>query len=173
MGERIDGNRRRFLQGAATMVATAPFGGLAATAGTADPGELAAIGRATEWLNSPRLTPSDLLGKVVLVDFCTYTCINWLRTLPYVRAWAKRYTHGLVVVGVHTPEFPFEHDLDNVRRAVREMGIEYPIAIDNHYAIWNAFGNQYWPALYFIDARGRVRQHHFGEGEYDRSETAL
>ncbi len=119
------------------------------------------------------LTPSSLAGKVVLVDFWTYTCINWLRTLPYVRAWAQKYRQGLVVIGVHTPEFAFEKNLDNVRRAVRQMRIEYPIAIDNDYAIWRAFNNQYWPALYFIDARGRVRQHHFGEGEYERSEMAI
>jgi len=137
------------------------------------PRELAAIGGAAEWLNSPRLTPSSLAGKVVLVDFWTYTCINWLRTLPYVRAWAQKYRERLVVVGVHTPEFAFERDLDNVRRAVRRLRIEYPVAIDNDYAIWRAFRNQYWPALYFIDARGRVRQHHFGEGEYEQSEKVI
>jgi thiol-disulfide isomerase/thioredoxin len=137
------------------------------------PRELAAIGSATEWLNSPRLTPSSLAGKVVVVDFCTYTCINWLRTLPYRRAWAQKYRQGLVLIGVHTPEFGFEKNVDNVRRALRQMRIEYPIVIDNDYSIWRAFKNQYWPALYFIDARGRVRQHHFGEGEYDRSEMAI
>ena len=137
------------------------------------PRELAAIGGAAEWLNSPRLTPSNLAGKVVLVDFWTYTCINWLRTLPYVRAWAQKYRERLVVIGVHTPEFAFEHKLDNVRRAVRHMGIEYPVVIDNDYAIWRAFKNQYWPALYFIDARGRVREHHFGEGEYGPSEKII
>ena len=135
------------------------------------PRELAALGGAAEWLNSPRLTPSSLAGKVVLVDFWTYTCINWLRTLPYVRAWAQKYREGLVVIGVHTPEFAFERNVDNVRRAVGQMRIEYPVAIDNDYSIWRAFKNQYWPALYFIDARGRVREHHFGEGEYERSET--
>ena len=137
------------------------------------PRELAAIGGAAEWLNSPRLTPSSLAGKVVLVDFWTYTCINWLRTLPYVRAWAQKYQPGLVVIGVHTPEFGFEKNVDNVRRAVRQMRIEYPVAIDNDYAIWRAFNNQYWPALYFIDAAGRVREHHFGEGAYDRSEMTI
>jgi Thioredoxin like C-terminal domain len=137
------------------------------------PRELAAIGHATEWLNSPRLTAENLLGKVVVVDFCTYTCINWLRTLSYVRAWSQRYTQGAVVIGVHTPEFPFEHDIANVRRAVRQMRIEYPIVIDNDYSIWRAFSNQYWPALYFVDVRGRVRQHQFGEGEYDTSERAI
>ena len=137
------------------------------------PPELSAIGGADEWLNSPRLTPSSLVGKVVLVDFWTYTCINWLRTVPYVRAWAQKYRPGLVVIGVHTPEFAFEKNLENVRRAVQQMRIEYPIAIDNDYSIWRAFHNQYWPALYFIDSRGRVRQHHFGEGDYERSEQAI
>ena len=124
--------------------------------------ELAAIGHATEWLNSSRLTAPDLAGKVVLVDFWTYTCINWLRTLPYLRAWAQKYREGLILIGVHTPEFAFEHDLDNVRRAVRQMRIEYPVVIDNDYAIWRAFRNQYWPALYFIDPGGRIRERHFG-----------
>src|SRR5262245_32573500 len=146
--------------------------GMSGTTGSSDP-ELAALGRAAEWLNSPRLTPSSLTGKVVLVDFWTYTCINWLRTLPYLRAWAQKYRQGFVLIGVHTPEFPFEHDVDNVRRAVKQMRIEYPIAIDNDYSIWRAFDNQYWPALYFIDARGRVRQHHFGEVEYEQSERAI
>ena len=116
---------------------------------------------------------ASLAGKVVLVDFWTYTCINWLRTLPYVRAWAQKYRRGLVVIGVHTPEFAFEQNVDNVRRAVQQMRIEYPVVIDNEYAIWRAFKNQYWPALYFVDARGRVRQHHFGEGEYKRSEKTI
>ena len=109
----------------------------------------------------------------MLVDFWTYTCINWLRQLPYVRAWAEKYRQGLVVIGVHTPEFPFEHNIDNVRRAVQQMRIEYPVVIDNDYSIWRAFNNQYWPALYFIDARGRVRHRHFGEGEYQSSERAI
>jgi len=135
--------------------------------------ELTALARAREWLNSPSLTPETLSGKVVLVDFWTYTCINWLRTLPYVRAWAQKYTKGLVVVGVHTPEFAFEHDIDNVRRAVRERRIDYPVVIDNDYAIWRAFNNQYWPALYLVDGRGRVREHRFGEGEYDTTERAI
>ncbi len=135
--------------------------------------ELTALGRAGEWLNSPRLTAESLAGKVVLVDFCTYTCINWLRTLPYIRAWAQRYRQGLVVIGVHTPEFAFERNVDNVRRALGQMRIDYPIAIDSDYAIWRAFDNHYWPALYFVDARGRVREHHFGEGEYERSEKII
>jgi len=137
------------------------------------PREWAAFDRATEWLNSPRLTAANLQGKVVLVDFWTYTCINWLRTLPYVRTWAEKYKERLVVIGVHTPEFPFEHDLDNVRRAVRQMRIDYPIAVDNDYAIWRGFYNQYWPALYFLDPRGRVRHHQFGEGEYEQSERFI
>jgi thiol-disulfide isomerase/thioredoxin len=155
-------------------IAAAHLGKLSTVNASDDgPNELAAIGSAAEWLNSPRLTPSSLAGKVVLVDFWTYTCINWLRTLPYLRAWAQKYRQGLVVIGVHTPEFGFEKNVDNVRRAVRQMRIEYAIAIDNDYSIWRAFKNHSWPALYFIDARGRVRQHHFGEGEYDRSEMAI
>ena len=118
--------------------------------------EVAAIANAPEWLNSPRLTASSLAGKVVLVDFWTYTCINWLRTLPYVRAWAQKYQPDVAVIGVHTPEFPFERNLDNVRRAVQQMRIEYPIVIDNDYAIWRAFRNQYWPALY-LRRRKRAR----------------
>jgi thiol-disulfide isomerase/thioredoxin len=155
-------------------MAAVPLGRLGSAQGDdREPRELAAIGRATEWLNSPRLTVASLRGKVVLVDFWTYTCINWLRTLPYVRAWSQKYQQGLVVIGVHTPEFPFEHDLDNVRRAVKQMRVEYPVVIDNDYSIWRAFRNQYWPALYLIDARGRVREHQFGEGEYERSERAI
>ena len=135
--------------------------------------ELAAIGNEAEWLNSPRLTVTDLTGKVVVVDFWTYTCINWLRTLPYVRAWAQKYKRHLVVLGVHTPEFPFERNLDNVRRAVKQMRVEYPVVIDNDYSIWRAFNNQYWPALYFLDTHGRVREHQFGEGQYERSEKTI
>ena len=137
-------------------------------------GELPSFGGATGWLNSPPLTPADLTGKVVLAGFWTYTCINWLRQLPYLRAWAGKYSgYGLVVIGVHTPEFGFEHDLDNVRRAVQEMKIDYPVAIDNDYAVWRAFDNHYWPALYFADAHGRIRHHHFGEGEYPQSEMVI
>jgi thiol-disulfide isomerase/thioredoxin len=170
----IDHDRRRFLSRAAMTIAAAHLGTFGpAEAAPRQPRELAALGRANEWLNSSRLTPESLSGKVVVVDFWTYTCINWLRTLPYVRAWAKNYNQGLVVVGVHTPEFAFEHDIDNVRRAVRQMRIEYPIAIDNDYAIWRAFDNHYWPALYIVDARGRLRQHLFGEGEYDPFERAI
>ena len=137
-------------------------------------GEMPSLGGATTWLNSPPLTAADLRGKVVLVDFWTYTCINWLRTLPYVRAWSEKYReHGVVVIGVHTPEFPFEHDLENVRRAVQDMRVSYPIAIDNDYAIWSAFDNHYWPALYLVDAQGHLRYHHFGEGQYEMSEMMI
>jgi thiol-disulfide isomerase/thioredoxin len=136
-------------------------------------GELPSFGGATGWLNSPPLTPDGLRGKVVLASFWTYTCINWLRQLPYLRAWAQKYSGGLVIIGVHTPEFGFEHDPGNVRRAVRDMRIGYPVAIDSDYAIWTGFDNHYWPALYFADAQGRIRHHHFGEGEYARSEMVI
>jgi hypothetical protein len=129
---------------------------------------------ATGWLNSPPLNPADLRGKVVLVDFWTYTCINWLRTLGYVRAWWEKYqAQGLVVVGVHTPEFPFERDVDNVRWAVKDMAVEYPIALDSDYAVWRAFSNNYWPAVYIADAEGLIRNHHFGEGAYDECERVI
>jgi len=150
--------------------ANAQFGRTSATAA----GELASLGGATAWLNSEPLTAADLRGKVVLVDFWTYTCINWLRTLPYVRAWAEKYRdQGLVVIGVHTPEFPFEYDIENVRRAVKDRWIEYPIAVDNDYAVWTGLNNHYWPALYLFDADGQIRDHHFGEGDYVRSEIMI
>ena len=137
-------------------------------------GELPSFGGATGWLNSPPLTPAGLRGKVVLAGFWTYTCINWLRQLPYLRAWAGKYSgQGLVVIGVHTPEFPFEHHPDNVRRAVQEMEIDYPVAVDSDYAVWRVFDNHYWPALYFADAQGQIRHHHFGEGEYQQSEMVI
>jgi cytochrome c biogenesis protein CcdA/thiol-disulfide isomerase/thioredoxin len=127
---------------------------------------------ATAWINSPPLTPASLRGKVVLVDFWTYSCINCLRELPYTKAWYAKYKDsGLVVIGVHTPEFPFEKDESNVRKAVHDLGILYPVAMDNDYSIWQSFNNQYWPSHYFIDATGRIRYHHFGEGDYDQSET--
>jgi thiol-disulfide isomerase/thioredoxin len=139
-----------------------------------NPTELASLERANEWLNSPPLSPSALRGKVVLIDFWTYTCINWRRTLPYVRAWAEKYKdQGLVVIGVHAPEFAFEKDVGNVRWAVKDMRIDYPIAVDSDHVIWRAFGNQYWPALYFIDSQGRVRYHQFGEGAYEQSEMVI
>jgi thiol-disulfide isomerase/thioredoxin len=137
-------------------------------------GRLAAFDGATGWLNSPPLTPADLRGKVVLVDFWTYTCINWLRTLGYVRAWAEKYDDlGLVVIGVHTPEFPFENEVDNVRRAAADMRVGYPIALDSGYAVWEAFSNHYWPAVYIADAEGRIRHHHFGEGGYEECERVI
>jgi thiol-disulfide isomerase/thioredoxin len=137
-------------------------------------GRLPGFDGATGWLNSAPLTPEGLRGKVVLVDFWTYTCINWLRTLGYVRAWAEKYEDkGFVVVGVHTPEFPFEHDIDNVRRAVKEMRIGYPVALDNDYGVWNAFSNHYWPAVYIADAEGRIRHHQFGEGGYEECERIV
>jgi thiol-disulfide isomerase/thioredoxin len=147
---------------------------------THPPGELPVEGHlpgfdgATGWLNSPPLTAEGLRGRVVLVQFWTYTCINWLRTLAYVRAWADRYSdQGLVVVGVHTPEFDFEHDLDNVRQQVKHLGVGYPVVVDNDYAVWSAFDNHYWPALYFVDAQGQIRHHRFGEGDYQMSEMIV
>jgi thiol-disulfide isomerase/thioredoxin len=132
---------------------------------------LPGLSGATSWINSPPLTAKQLKGKVVLVDFWDYSCINCLRSLPYVNAWAEKYKDsGLVVVGVHTPEFPFEKELPNVQKAVQKLGITYPVALDNNYAIWNAFHNEAWPAHYFIDANGKVRFVHLGEGEYDQSE---
>jgi thiol-disulfide isomerase/thioredoxin len=129
---------------------------------------------ARAWLNSPPLTGAHLRGKVVLVDFWTYSCINWRREYPYVRDWAVKYRDkGLVVIGVHSPEFTFEKDIANVERAVREIGVKYPVAVDSELAIWRAFDNAYWPALYFIDAGGRLRHHHFGEGDYDASERVI
>ena len=137
-------------------------------------GHLPGFEGATGWLNSPPLTPEGLRGRVVLVNFWTYTCINWLRTLPSVRAWADRYNdQGLVVLGVHTPEFDFEHDLDNVRRQVEHLRVDYPVVTDNDYRIWTAFANHYWPALYFADAQGQLRHHRFGEGDYQMSEMIV
>ena len=145
-----------------------------ATGEVAGQSELASLDRADPWLNSPPLTSTALRGKVVLIDFWTYTCINWLRTLPYVRAWAEKYRdQGLVVIGVHSPEFGFEKDLNNVRRAVSDLRIDYPVAVDNEHVIWRAFENRYWPALYFVDSQGRVRHHHFGEGSYEQSEMII
>jgi thiol-disulfide isomerase/thioredoxin len=133
-----------------------------------------ALGGATTWLNSEPLGPAELRGHVVLVDFWTLTCINWLRTEPYVRAWSQAYRNdGLVVIGVHTPEFSFEHEIDRVRQATKERGIDYPVAVDNDYEIWSAFDNNYWPALYFVDAHGVIRDHHFGEGRYEQSERLI
>jgi thiol-disulfide isomerase/thioredoxin len=141
---------------------------------TARESELASLERAEDWINSAPLTASGLGGKIVLIDFWTYTCINWRRTLPYIRAWRDKYRNqGLVLIGVHAPEFEFEKNIDNVRWAVKDMRIDYPIAIDNEYVIWRAFANEYWPALYFIDAKGRVRYQQFGEGSYQQSEMII
>jgi thiol-disulfide isomerase/thioredoxin len=132
------------------------------------------LGGATGWLNSEPLGPAELRGHIVLVDFWTLTCINWLRTEPYIRAWSQAYRDdGLIVIGVHTPEFSFEHDLERVREATKDMAIDYPVAADNDYAIWSAFDNNYWPALYFVDAEGIIRDHHFGEGRYEQSERVI
>jgi thiol-disulfide isomerase/thioredoxin len=137
-------------------------------------GRLPGFEGATGWLNSSPLTPEGLAGKVVLVDFWTYTCINWLRTLAFVRAWSDKYRdRGLVVIGVHTPEFPFEREIENVREAAEAMRVEYPIALDSDYGVWSAFANRYWPAVYLADAEGRIRYHHFGEGEYDDGEWMI
>jgi thiol-disulfide isomerase/thioredoxin len=176
-------HRRRFLGTAATVIAAAgaiaaarlgkfelPIGISAADSS----GKLAALDRATTWLNSPSLTAADLAGKVVLVEFWTYTCIYWLRAQPYVRAWAETYqAPGLVVIGVHAPEFSFEHEVDNVRRAASDLRVAYPIAVDNDFAIWRAFNNRYWPATYVIDATGRLRHQQFGEGGYEQSERVI
>jgi hypothetical protein len=132
------------------------------------------FGGATEWLNSEPLGPAELEGHVVLVNFCTLTCINWLRQEPYVRAWSRAYRDdGLIVIGAHTPEFSFEHDIDGVRQATRERAIDYPVAVDNDYAVWDAFANRYWPALYFVDADGIISDEHFGEGRYEESERVI
>ena len=162
--------------GAATGSMTTTAAKTEAGAAAAPPveGEMPALSGAVAWLNSPPLTAQGLRGKVVLIDFWTYSCINCLRTLPYLKAWYERYqNHGFVIIGVHAPEFAFEKDEANVRRAVTELGIRYPVAIDNDYAIWRAFNNQYWPAHYFVDASGRIRGHHFGEGGYEESEQLL
>ena len=137
-------------------------------------GRLPSFEGATGWLNSDPLTPEGLRGRVVLVDFWTYTCVNWLRTLPYLRAWAAKYRDdGLTVIGVHTPEFDFEGDIDNVITQSSRLGVEYPIAVDSRYDVWRAFANQFWPALYIADGEGRIRFHHFGEGEYPMTEMVI
>ncbi len=154
--------------GSAMMMAAKPLSGLPIE------GALPSLSGATAWLNSPALTSEALRGKVVLVDFWTYSCINCLRALPYVKGWYERYKdHGLVVIGVHAPEFAFEKNIGNVRRAVGELGIAYPVALDDNYAIWQGFNNQYWPAHYFIDSTGQIRGHHFGEGDYEQSEQII
>jgi thiol-disulfide isomerase/thioredoxin len=137
-------------------------------------GQMPPLDGAVQWLNSAPLTAEQLKGKVVLVDFWTYSCINCLRAIPYVKAWAEKYKdQGLVVIGVHSPEFAFEKNVANVKKAISDLGITYPVAVDNDYAIWRAFDNEYWPAHYFIDAKGQIRHHHFGEGDYDQSERVI
>jgi thiol-disulfide isomerase/thioredoxin len=175
MVEEIKFSRRRFLGGAALTMGAVGSGLIAsAKSRSGDSGDLASLVHATTWLNSQPLTAVELDRKVVLVDFWTYTCINWRRQLPYVRAWAEKYRdQGLVVIGVHSPEFSFEKNIDNVRRAAKDMRIVYPIAIDNDHAIWRGFNNEYWPALYFADAKGRIRHRVFGEGEYEQSEIVI
>jgi thiol-disulfide isomerase/thioredoxin len=182
MLEDINDDRRRFLGVAAMTIGAASLGTtgslmermMPAAVQSIIDGELASLRAANEWLNSPPLTAAGLRGKVVLIDFWTYTCINWLRTLPYVSAWAKKYKdRGLVVIGVHSPEFSFEKNIDNVRRAVKDMKVDYPVAVDSEHAIWRAFNNAYWPALYFVDAKGQIRHHQFGEGEYEQSERMI
>jgi thiol-disulfide isomerase/thioredoxin len=154
--------------------AMAAVAGSVAGANASDARSPALLAGATGWLNSPPLALEGLRGKVVLVDFWTFTCINWRRELPYVRAWAEKYrAQGLVVIGVHTPEFEFERDEGKVRRAARDIGVDYPVAIDSNREVWRAFGNRYWPALYFIDAGGAIRHRHFGEGDYAESERML
>jgi thiol-disulfide isomerase/thioredoxin len=137
-------------------------------------GNVPSLSGATAWLNSEPLTAADLEGRVVLFDFWTFTCINWIRTAPYRRAWDERYReHGLTIVGVHTPEFPFERDLDSIRASIEERRIAYPVAVDSEYAVWDAFANRYWPALYFVDRAGAIRFQHFGEGRYEESERMI
>jgi thiol-disulfide isomerase/thioredoxin len=176
----INYDRRRLLRAAVMTIAVAESG----TIGSAEAqpgkinlaveGELPSLGTATEWLNSQPLTKAGLRGKVVLIEFWTYSCINWRRTLPYIRAWAAKYKNqGLVVIGVHAPEFAFEKNFDNVLEAAKDMKIDYSIAIDNDHAIWRAFKNEYWPALYFVDAMGYIRHHQFGEGGYEQSERII
>ena len=183
MSDSINHERRRFI-GAAGAAAAALGAARLGVIGSAiqqmacaalrNEGTLPSLSGATEWLNTPPLTPEGLRGKVVLVDFCTYTCVNWLRTLPYVRAWADKYRDdGLVVIGAHTPEFPFERDLDNIRWALKEMDVRYPIAVDSDYGVWRAFDNNYWPAVYIADANGRIRYHHFGEEAYAEQERVI
>lgn len=182
MSEGINSRRRRLLGEVGATITAAQFGLLGSAFAQSSKKEIAlpnegafpSLAGATAWLNSAPLTSGGLRGKVVLVDFWTYTCINWLRTLPYVRAWAEKYKDsGLVVIGVHTPEFTFEQNIDYVRQAVKAMRIPYPVALDNDYAVWRAFNNEYWPALYFVDAQGRIRSHHFGEGEYENAERII
>ena len=181
MPEEIN-RRRRFLGAGAMAIAAAQFGMFKVLTVSAqeprpplaDEGPMPELGGAIGWLNSAPLNAKSLRGKVVLVDFWTYTCINSLRPLPYVKSWAAKYKDaGLVVIGVHTPEFSFEKERVNVENAVRELKVAYPVAIDSNDRIWQAFNNEYWPAQYLIDGKGRIRYHHFGEGEYVESERLI
>jgi thiol-disulfide isomerase/thioredoxin len=177
--EQINYCRHGLIRAASVALAAADFGMFATPrpfsgAGFDSEESMPPLDGATQWLNSAPLTLEGLRGKVVVVNFWTYTCINWLRTLPYIRAWVEKYReHGLVVIGVHTPEFPFERDLENVRRAVKDMRITYPVVVDNDYAIWEAFYNHYWPALYLVDAEGSIRYQQFGEGDYEEAERNI
>jgi thiol-disulfide isomerase/thioredoxin len=168
-------SRRCFLRSAAMTIAASQFATITSAKSLfGGGGELASLGRATTWLNSQPLSATQLAGKIVLVEFWTYSCINWRRQLPFVRAWAEKYKdHGLVVIGVHSPEFSFEKEIDNIRWALNDMRISYPVAVDNDHAIWRGFNNEYWPALYFVDAKGKIRHNQFGEGECGQSEKVI
>jgi thiol-disulfide isomerase/thioredoxin len=169
--DEVNIGRRNFMGAAAMTIAAAQFSTMASAKVRS---ELSPLDLATTWLNSQPLTDAEFQGKVVLIEFWTYTCINWRRQLPYVRAWADKYKQqGLVAVGVHSPEFSFEKDIDNVRWAAKDMRVGYPIAVDNDHAVWRGFHNEYWPALYFADARGRIRHSQFGEGAYEQSEKVI
>lgn len=174
MTQAINHDRRRFLRAAAMTIAVSQLSLTRSAAGSIFSEPLPSLDGATGWLNSQPLKRPDLRGKVVLIDFWTYTCINWRRQLPYVRAWDAKYRgHGLVVIGMHTPEFAFEKNADNVRQAVKDMKIDYPVAIDSEYAVWRAFGNEFWPALYLADAQGHIQYHKFGEGDYEQAEREI
>ena len=167
-------NRRAFLRKAGTAIAIPQLYGVVAAAGLGDEGRMPDLDGAVTWLNSTPLNSKSLRGKVVLFNFWTYSCINSLRELPYMKAWAAQYSDaGLVVVGVHSPEFGFERERTNVETAVRDLNVTYPVPIDSNRAIWRAFRNEYWPADYFVDAKGRIRYHHFGEGDYTQSERVI
>jgi hypothetical protein len=168
----VDGGRRRLL-GLATAFAAAGTGLVSTAAVQREPRLFAALSRPTAWLDSPPLSVSALLDRPVLLQFGTYTCINWLRTLPYVRAWYRRYGQRMTVLVVHSPEFTFERDIENVRRALHGMRLGFPVAVDSEHVIWRAFGNRYWPALYLLEEGGRIRHAHFGEGDYERTEQAI
>lgn len=169
--DEVNIGRRNFMGFAAMTIAAERFSTIASAKVRS---ELSSLDLATTWLNSQPLTDADFQGKVILIEFWTYTCINWRRQLPYVRAWADKYKQqGLVAVGVHSPEFSFEKDIDNVRWAAKDMRVGYPIAVDNDHAVWRGFHNEYWPALYFADARGRIRHSQFGEGAYEQSEKVI